>query len=181
MEAVKCISLSRRVSSGSYSSTHITSFLIHTSEASDTQTSFLRFIIHSRVWKLQFDTHICRGDFAKVAFTKLTLQTLGVLLQNGGLSGKVHFKMEKLWLALEGFFLFFFFKHTDKPYFPFVEILSGTLCSYQRWRQDVPSPWSLGFWIQVMASEGALHGCGLGQNCSMSCVQVFSNLTKGIY
>ncbi|KAM7337865.1 hypothetical protein ACRRTK_003984 [Alexandromys fortis] len=62
------------------------------------------------------------------------------------LQGKVDFQMEKLGLALELVVCFvFIFEHTDKPYCPFVEILSGILCSYQRWTQDIPSPWSLDF------------------------------------
>lgn len=97
--------------------------------------------------------------------------------------GKVDFQTEKLGLALEPV-VCFLFEHTDKPYCPFVEILSGILCSYQRWTQDVPSPWSLDFWNPSygIKREGTfISRVWLGQNHFISCIWVFSNLTKAAY
>lgn len=88
--------------------------------------------------------------FAKVIFTQLTLPTLGIsAMECSSFRGMITSRWRNSRLALElvvCFVFVFVSEHTDKPYFPFVDILSGWYYVRTKgWRQVVPSPWPLDF------------------------------------
>lgn len=183
--AAKCISPSRSLhpAPGVQSSYHIFSFEIWSFKHLDL---FLKIYYSLKRLATTVLTHICQGDFCQGHLYPIDFSNPWDFCHGMQLfQGKVDFQMEKLGLALELVVCFVFvFEHTDKPYCPFVEILSGILCSYQRWTQDVPSPWSLDFWNPSygIKREGTfISWVWLGQNHFISCIWVFSNLTKAAY
>lgn len=148
------------------------------------QPLFKDLLFSQEFGNCSFDTHRPRVIFAKVIFTQLTLHTLGIsAMECSSFRGKWTSRWRNLRLALElVLFCFCFWTHWQA----LLSLRGNTqwlvLCSYQRWRQDVPSPWPLDFWNSSygIKREGTfISWVWLGQDHYISCIWVFSNFNKG--